>query len=102
MTARRQIATIVIKNGRKRCKSSKYVALIGRDHVFDVDERIFSTMHLEYFERFLNQITDVLSLSLVVINLVADIPIFPLENVEYGKDLPVVWDQCFTDHLTTK
>lgn len=44
--------------------------LIGRDHVLDVDEGVFSSGALEGLQRLLDQVTDVLPLLLAVVDAV--------------------------------
>ena len=57
--------------------------LIGRNHVFDVDEGIRSSSFLQDFKCFLYQVPDILVVSLVVVNAVSGVEIVIFENVEY-------------------
>ena len=59
--------------------SVEHTALIGGNHVFDIDECIFSTVLLEYFKGCLNQITKVAALSLTVINFVSQVVVLCLQ-----------------------
>lgn len=51
----------------------KHTRLIGRNHVFDIDEGILAAVSLEHFERFVNQIANVLSFLLTVIDAVSQV-----------------------------
>ena len=44
--------------------SVEHAALVSRNHILDVDERVFSAVGLEHFKCLLNQVTEVGSLSL--------------------------------------
>jgi len=61
--------------------SVEYTALIGGDHIFNIDERILSTMDFEHFQGLLDKISKVETLSLTVINFVSQILIFNFEKV---------------------
>jgi len=76
--------------------SIENTALISGYHVLDIDESIFTTMNFKQFQSLLDQISQVLSLSLTVINLVSQVLILDLEQIEHWKYLSVVWHQCFT------
>ena len=65
----------------------KDTALIGRDHVFDVYESIGSTSFLQDLQGLLNQVTDVLMVSLVVVNAITCVQVVVFEYVEYGQEL---------------
>ena len=47
--------------------------LISWDHVLDIDESIFSSVSFESLEGSLDKVTQILSLSLRVVNLVAQV-----------------------------
>ena len=49
---------------------SKHAALVSRDHILDVDIRVFSSMLLQNLQGFLDQITQILVLALSVVNFV--------------------------------
>lgn len=80
-----------------RLRSVKYAALIGGDHILDVDECVLTTVNLEELECLLNQVSQVLSLSLAVVDLVTEVVVADLEKVEDGEDLSVVGDEGLTD-----
>jgi len=77
--------------------SVKHTALIGRNHVLDVDEGIFSTVDLEHFKCLLDEITKVSRLSLTVVNLVAEVLVLDLEQVENWENLTVVGYKCLAN-----
>jgi len=58
-------------------------------------------MLLQYLQSLLNQVCQILVLSLRVVNLVPNVQPLILEHVENGKNLPVVWHQGLPDHLTS-
>ena len=65
-------------NDNSRCVSSisvlvQHTRFICRHHVFDVNKSIFTTMTFKSFQGFLDQITNVLSLLLAVINSIAGV-----------------------------
>ena len=65
--------------------------------------RSLTAVDLEHFEGLLNQIAQVGSLSLRVVNtlyevnLVTEVLVADLEEVEYGEDLSVVGDESLTN-----
>jgi hypothetical protein len=54
----------------------------------------------EHFKSVLNEVTHVKSLSLGVVDLVAEVRIALLEKVHHGQDLSVVWHKGFADSVT--
>lgn len=82
--------------------SIEHATLVGGDHVFDVDEGVleyivwgecyFSSSLLEEFECFLDEVTGVLSLALIVVDLVSDVGVGVFVEVHDGEELPVVGD----------
>jgi len=74
-------------------QSVEYTTLIGRDHIFNVNESIFSSMDFEHFKSLLDQISQVLPLSLAVVDLVSEVLIFNFEEVEHRQDLSVVGNE---------
>ena len=48
--------------------------LVGGDHVLDVDEGVLSTVHLKGLEGLLDEVTDVLTLLLAVVNSITRVP----------------------------
>jgi len=62
-----------------RWSSVKYTALISGDHILNVNESIFSSMDLEHFESLLDQVTQVETFPLAVVDLIAQVLIPNLE-----------------------
>lgn len=54
-------------------------------------------MDLEHFEGLLDEVSQVESLPLTVVNLVSQVLVLDLEQVEHREDLSVVRDECFSD-----
>jgi len=54
-------------------------------------------MHFKQFQGLLDQVTEIVSLSLTVVNFVAQVAIACLEQVHDWQDLSVVWYQCLSD-----
>jgi len=79
--------------------SVKYAALVGRDHILNVDEGIFSTMGLEHLKGLLDQIAQVQTLPLAVVDLIADVGVALLEKVHHGQNLSVVGNQGLSDSV---
>jgi hypothetical protein len=71
--------------------------LVRWDHILDVDECILATLLFKRFQRLVDEITDILSLLLAVIDAVARVEVLLLENVKHRQDLSVVRDQCFAN-----
>ena len=68
-------------------------ALIGWDHVLDVDERVLASVLLEHFEGLLDQVPQIAALPLAVINLVAHVRVLGLHEIQNRQDLAVVGHQ---------
>jgi len=49
----------------------EYATLVGRDHVLDVDEGVHSSVNFEELERLLNEISNILSLALTIVDRIA-------------------------------
>ena len=60
----------------------QHTAFVGGDHVLDIDERILATMDLEELKALLDQIANILSLSLAVVNAIVQVHVHALEQVE--------------------
>lgn len=54
---------------------------------------------LKRLQSFVDEVTNILSLLLPVVNLITAVKVLLFENVEYRKDLPVVWHERFADEL---
>ena len=78
-------------------RSVEYTALIGGDHVLDVDEGVLTAVNLEHLQSGLDEIAQVLSLPLAVVDLVAEVVVADLEQVQHGQDLSVVGDEGLTN-----
>ena len=65
-------------------------ALIGGDHILDINEGVFSSVDLEKLESRLDEVSKVLALSLAVVDLVSKVVVANLEQVQHGEDLTVV------------
>ena len=47
--------------------------LVCGDHVFDVDERVLSSVELKGFQCLLDEVSDILTLLLTVVNTITDV-----------------------------
>ena len=79
--------------------SVEYAAFISWNHVFDVNEGVFSTCLLQQLQGLSNQVTQVESLPLVVLYLVGDVDIIVAEDIEDRQDLSVVGHKGLAYHL---
>ena len=79
----------------------KHAALEHRYHILDVYKGIFPTGSLKQLKGFLDQLSQILPLSLAVINVASLVQVLLLEDVENRQNLPVVRHQGFTDHFPT-
>ena len=77
--------------------SVEHAALVGGNHVLDVDECVFSTVDFEALQSLLDQISEVLALPLAVVDLVAKVDVFGLHQVQNWQDLSVVGHQSLTN-----
>ena len=71
-------------------RSVEYATFICWDHVFNVNECIFSSMNFKHFKSRLNQVSKILSFSLAVVDLVSEVLVLNFEEVEDREDLSVV------------
>ena len=83
-----------------QARSVKHAALVGGDHVLNVNECIISAVHLEQFERRNDHVTQALTLALAVVDLVSLVQVLGLEEVHDGQDLSVVWYESFANSVT--
>jgi hypothetical protein len=65
-------------------------ALVGGDHVFNVYEGIFPSVDLKQLESLLDQVSQVLTLSLRIVNLISQVLVSNFEEVHNWEDLSVV------------
>ena len=80
-------------------RSVEDAGLVGWDHVLDVNESVLTSVRFETLEGLLDKVTQVLALSLRVVDLVSNVLVAVLEEVEYWEDLSVVWHESLTDGL---
>lgn len=69
-----------------------HAALVGWHHVFDVNESIRSSVRLEGFQSFLDQVADIFTSLLAVVDTISFVDVLVFEDVEDGKNLSVVWN----------
>ncbi len=62
-----------MRNANLRLSLLEHYRFIGWDHVFDVDESVWTSSFLQDFQSLLNQVADVLVKSLVVVDRVSHI-----------------------------
>ena len=85
-----------------QARSVKHAALIGGDHVLDVNKCIFSTVHLKKLESLLNQVAKVIALALTVIDLITQIYVRCLEQVHNRENLTVVGHEGLADGVAAE
>ena len=78
-------------------QSVQDTGLVGGHHVLDVDEGVFSSVHLKQLEGLLDQVTEVVALALAVVDLVAHVQVFGFEKIHDGENLSVVWHESLAD-----
>ena len=77
-------------------------AFIGRYHVLDVNEGVFSTGLFQKFQSLRNQVSQIYPLPLVVLHLVPNVCVVIPENIENWQYLSVIGYQCLSNHLSTQ
>ena len=85
--------------GQARC-SVEHTALVGGDHVLDVNESVVATVLLEKLECLLDKVAEVLLLALGVVDSVALVEVLLLEEVHDGQNLAVVGHEGLADGVT--
>ena len=95
----------VAKLGRHPClslgaSSVEDAALVGGDHVLNVNECIITAVLLEKLERLNDEVAQVRALALGVVDFVALVPVLGLEEVEHGENLAVVGHEGLADGVT--
>jgi len=93
------IKTVLHSFHFKHSVSVQDAGFVRWDHVLNVDESIFSSVHFEKLQGSLDQVSRVAHFSLAVVNLISDVHVLGLEQVHDGEDLSVIWDQCLTDGI---
>ena len=73
-------------------RSVENAALVGGHHVLYVDEGIFATCLLKFFQGLLYLFTDVQLLPLCVVDGVSHVGAFRLKEIHDGQDLAIVRD----------
>lgn len=73
--------------------------LISWDHVLDIDEGVFSSVSLESLESLLNKVTQVVSLSLSVVDFVSQVLVASLKEIHNWEDLSVVWHKSLSNSV---
>ena len=94
----------VAKLGRHPClslgaSSVEDAALVGGDHVLNVNECIITAVLLEKLERLNDEVAQVGALALGVVDFVALVPVLGLEEVEHGENLAVVGHEGLADRV---
>ena len=80
--------------------SVEHAALVGGDHVLNVNECIISAVCLEHLEGLHDEVAKVLSLALAVVDSITLVQVLGLEQVHDWQDLTVVWHEGLTDGIT--
>ena len=93
---------VLVCRGLVQARSVKHAALVGGDHVLNVNECIISAVHLEQFERRNDHVTQALTLALAVVDLVSLVQVLGLEEVHDGENLTVVWHEGLADGVAAK
>lgn len=78
-------------------KSVENATFIGWDHVFNVNESIFTAVDFKHLKGGLDQVSKVLSLPLAVVDLVSEVLVLDSEEVEDREDLSVVGHEGLAD-----
>lgn len=81
-------------------QSVKHAALVCGNHVFNVDEGVLASRLLQQLQSLHDEVSQVQSLPLAVLDLVPDACVVISENVEDGQDLAIVGHQCFSNHFS--
>ena len=93
---------VLVCRGLVQARSVKHAALVGGDHVLNVNECIISAVHLEQFERCNDHVTQALTLALAVVDLVSLVQVLGLEEVHDGEDLTIVGHEGLANGVTAE
>ena len=93
---------VLVCRGLVQARSVKHAALVGGDHVLNVNECIISAVRLEEFESLDNQVTEVLTLALTVVDSITLVQVLGLEEVHDGENLTVVWHEGLADGVAAE
>ena len=88
---------VLVCRGLVQARSVKHAALVGGDHVLNVNECIISAVRLEEFESLDNQVTEVLTLALTVVDSITLVQVLGLEEVHDGENLTIVGHEGLAD-----
>jgi predicted LPLAT superfamily acyltransferase len=75
--------------------------LVRRYQVLDVDERVFASVDLKLFQSLDDQLSQIFSLPLGIVDSIAEVLIAVDENVEDREYLTIVGDKCLTNKTST-
>ena len=93
---------VLVCRGLVQARSVKHAALVGGDHVLNVNECIISAVCLEELESLDNQVAKVLSLALTVVDSITLVQVLGLEEVHDGENLTVVWHEGLADGVAAR
>ena len=93
---------VLVCRGLVQARSVKHAALVGGDHVLNVNECIISAVRLEEFESLDNQVAEVLTLALTVVDSITLVQVFGLEEVHDGENLTVVGHEGLADGVAAE
>ena len=93
---------VLVCRGLVQARSVKHAALVGGDHVLNVNECIISAVCLEELESLDNQVAKVLSLALTVVDSITLVQVLGLEKVHDGENLTVVWHEGLADGVAAR
>ena len=92
----------MLRNNGNILGSVQHTTLIGGDHVFDVNESIFSSSLFQQLQSLHDKVSQVESLALVVFDLVPCVFIAVPKDIEDGQNLSIIGHQCFPNHISTE
>ena len=93
---------VLVCRGLVQARSVKHAALVGGDHVLNVNECIISAVCLEHLEGLHDEVAKVLSLALAVVDSVALVQVLGLEKVHDGENLSVVGHEGLADSVAAE
>ena len=93
---------VLVCRGLVQARSVKHAALVGGDHVLNVNECIISAVRLEQFESRHDQVTQVLTLTLAVVDLISLIQVLCLEEVHDWENLTVVGHEGLSNGIAAE
>ena len=73
-----------------RRQSIEHTALISGNHILDIDEGIFTSGLFKEFKGFHNQISQIESFPLVVLDFISDVLVIVAEDVENWQYLAII------------